>query len=158
MMELLRTMVPRFDIVHVPYKGNAQAIVDLLGGHITMHISSMLSATPYVKTGQLRAIAVTSGKRSRAAPQVPTFAESGAPGYDVSSLWGFLAPGPTPPEIINRLYGDIGKVLRYPDVNEQLAGLGADISGASPQEYAVLIKAELAKWPRVVAAAKIKPE
>jgi tripartite-type tricarboxylate transporter receptor subunit TctC len=158
MMELLRTMVPRFDIVHVPYKGNAQAITDLLGGHITMHISSMLSATPFLKTGQLRAIAVTSGKRSRAAPQVPTFAESGAPGYDVSSLWGFSAPGQTPPDIVNRLYGDIGKVLRMPDINEQLAGLGADISGAGPQEYGAMMKAELAKWPKVVAAAKIKPE
>ena len=158
MMELLRTMVSPFDIVHVPYKGNAQAINDLLGGHVTMHISSMLSAKPYFSSGRLRAIAVTSGKRSRAAPAVPTFAESGAPGYDVSSLWGFLAPGQTSPEIVNRLYGDIGKILRYPDVNEQLAGQGADISGASPQEYGALIKAELAKWPKVVAAAKIKAE
>ena len=158
MMELLRTMVSPFDIVHVPYKGNAQAINDLLGGHVTMHISSMLSAKPYFSSGRLRAIAVTSGKRSRAAPGVPTFAESGAPGYDVSSLWGFLAPGQTSPEIVNRLYGDIGKILRYPDVNEQLAGQGADISGASPQEYGALIKAELAKWPKVVAAAKIKAE
>ena len=158
MMELLRTMVPRFDIVHVPYKGNAQALTDLLGGHITMHISSMLSAMPYIKNGRLRAIAVTSGKRSRAAPQVPTFAESGAPGYDVSSLWGFLAPGQTSPEIINRLYGDIGKILRYPEVNDYLASQGADISGASPQEYGALMKAELVKWPKVVAAAKIKPE
>ncbi len=158
MMELLRTMVPPFEIVHVPYKGNAQAITDLLGGHITMHISSMLSATPYVKSGQLRAIAVTSGKRSRAAPQVPTFAESGASGYDVSSLWGFSAPGATPTDIVNRLYGDIGKILRYADVNEQLAGLGADISGAGPQEYGALMKAELAKWPKVIAAAKIRSD
>lgn len=158
MMELLRTMVPRFDIVHVAYKGNAQAITDLLGGHITMHISSMLSAKPYITNGRLRPIAVTSGKRSRAAPDVPTFAESGAPGYDVSSLWGFLAPAQTSPEIINRLYGDIGKILRYPDVNEQLAGQGADISGASPQAYAAAMKVEFGKWPKVVAAAKIKPE
>ncbi len=158
MMELLRTMVPRFDIIHVPYKGNAQAINDLLGGHVTMHISSMLSAKPYFASGRLRPIAVTSGKRSRAAPDVPTFAESGARGYDVSSLWGFLAPGQTSPEIVNRLYGDIGKILRYPDVNEQLAGQGADISGASPQEYAAAMKTELAKWPKVVAAAKIRAE
>jgi tripartite-type tricarboxylate transporter receptor subunit TctC len=158
MMELLRTMVPRFDIVHVPYKGNAQAITDLLGGHITMHISSMISATPYIKTGRLRPIAVTSGTRSRAVPHVPTFAESGAPGYDVTSLWGFSAPGQTPSDIINRLYGDIGKVLRYPDVNEQLAGQGADISGAGPREYGAMMQAELAKWPKVIAAAKIKPE
>ncbi len=158
MMELLRTMVPRFDLVHVPYKGNAQAINDLLGGHVTLHISSMLSAKPFISNGRLRAIAVTSGKRSRVLPDVPTFAESGAPGYDVSSLWGFLAPGQTPPEIVNRLYGDIGKILKLPDVNEQLAGQGADISGASPQDYAALMKVELAKWPKVVAAAKIKAE
>ena len=157
MMELLRTMI-RFDIVHVPYKGNAQAINDLLGGHITMHISSMLSAAPYIKSNRLRPIAVTSGKRSRIAPQVPTFAESGAPGYDVTSLWGFLAQGQTPPEIINRLNGDIGKILRIPEVNEQLTGLGAEISGAGPQEYGALIRAELAKWPKVVAAAKIKAD
>lgn len=158
MMELLRTMVPRFDIVHVPYKGNAQAINDLLGGHVTLHISSMLSATPFVKSGRLRPIAVTSGHRSRAAPDVPTFAESGAPGYDVSSLWGFLAPAQTPPEIIHRLYGDIGKILKLPDVNEHLASQGADISGASPQEYGTRMRAELMKWPKVVAAAKIKAE
>ena len=158
MMELLRTMVPRFDLVHVPYKGNAQALTDLLGGHITMHISSMLSAKPYITNNRLRPIAVTSGKRSRAAPDVPTFAESGAPGYDVSSLWGFLAPAQTSPEIVNRLYGDIGRILRYPDVNEHLAGQGADISGASPQEYAALMRTEFAKWPKVVAAAKIKPD
>ena len=157
MMELLRTMI-RFDIVHVPYQGNAQAINDLLGGHITMHISSMLSAAPYIKSNRLRPIAVTSGKRSRIAPQVPTFAESGAPGYDVTSLWGFLAQGQTPPEIINRLNGDIGKILRIPEVNEQLTGLGAEISGAGPQEYGALIRAELAKWPKVVAAAKIKAD
>jgi tripartite-type tricarboxylate transporter receptor subunit TctC len=157
MMELLRTMI-RFDIVHVPYKGNAQAINDLLGGHITMHISSMLSAAPYIKSNRLRPIAVTSGKRSRIAPQVPTFAESGAPGYDVTSLWGFLAQGQTPPDIINRLNADIGKVLRIPEVNEQLTGLGAEISGAGPQEYGALIRAELTKWPKVVAAAKIKAD
>lgn len=157
MMELLRTMIP-FNIVHVAYKGNAQAINDLLGGHITMHISSMLSAAPYIKSGRLRPIAVTSGQRSRIAPQVPTFAESGAPGYDVSSLWGFLAQGQTPPEIINRLNGDIGKILRIPEVNEQLTSLGAEISGAGPQEYGALIKTELAKWPKVVAAAKIKAD
>jgi len=158
MMELLRTMVPRFDIVHVPYKGNAQALNDLLGGHVTLHISSMLSAKPYFSSGRLRAIAVTSGKRSRAAPEVPTFAESGAPGYDVSSLWGFLAPAQTSAEIVNRLYGDIGKILKMPDVNEHLAGQGADISGASPQEYAARMREELAKWPKVVAAAKIRAE
>ena len=157
MMELLRTMI-RFDIVHVAYKGNAQAINDLMGGHITMHISSMLSATPYVKSGRLRAIAVTSGKRSRIAPQVPTMAESGAPGYDVTSLWGFLAQGQTPPDIIHRLNGEIGKILRVPEVNEQLTGLGAEISGAGPQEYGAMIRAELAKWPKVVAAAKIKAD
>ena len=158
MMELLRTMTPRFDIVHVPYKGNAQAINDLLGGHVTMHISSMLSATPYVKSGRLRPIAVTSGQRARALPQVPTFAEAGAAGYDVSSLWGFLAPAQTPADIINRLYSDIGKIIKYPDVNDQLAGQGANISGAGPQEYGRLMQLELAKWPKVVAAARIKAE
>ena len=158
MMELLRTMTPRFDIVHVPYKGNAQAINDLLGGHVTMHISSMLSATPYVKSGRLRPIAVTSGQRARALPQVPTFAEAGAAGYDVSSLWGFLAPAQTPADIVNRLYSDIGKIIKYPDVNDQLAGQGANISGAGPQEYGRLMQLELAKWPKVVAAARIKAE
>ena len=158
MMELLRTMTPRFDIVHVPYKGNAQAINDLLGGHVTMHISSMLSATPYVKSGRLRPIAVTSGQRARALPQVPTFAEAGAAGYDVSSLWGFLAPAQTPADIVNRLYNDIGKIIKYPDVNDQLAGQGANISGAGPQEYGRLMQLELAKWPKVVAAARIKAE
>ena len=158
MMELLRVTAPRFELTHVSYKGNAQAINDLLGGHVTMHISSMLSATPFIKTGRLRPIGVTSGQRTRSMPSVPTFAESGAPGYDVSSLWGFVAPAQTPSEIVNRLYGYIGRILKYPDVNEQLASQGADISGVGPQEYGRLMRAELAKWPKVVAAAKIKGE
>jgi len=156
MMELLGSMVPQFAIVHVPYKGNAQAITDLLGGHITMHISSMISATPYISNHKLRAIAVTSGKRSRAAPRVPTFAESGAAGYDVSSLWGFLAPAQTAVDVTQKLYTEIGKILRVPEVNDHLASQGADISGASPSEYLALMKIELARWPKVVASAKIQ--
>lgn len=158
MMELLRVTAPRFEVSHVAYKGNAHAINDLLGGHVTMHISSMLSATPFVKSGRLRPIGVTSGQRTRSMPTVPTFAESGAPGYDVSSLWGFVAPAHTPADIVSRLYSDISKILKYPDVNEQLAGQGADISGAQPQEYGRLMRVELSRWAKLVATAGIKGE
>ena len=158
MMELLRVTAPRFEVSHVAYKGNAHAINDLLGGHVTMHISSMLSATPFVKSGRLRPIGVTSGQRTRSMPTVPTFAESGAPGYDVSSLWGFVAPAHTPADILSRLYSDISKILKYPDVNEQLAGQGADISGAQPQEYGRLMRVELSRWAKLVATAGIKGE
>ena len=158
MMELLRTHVPRFDIVNVPYKGNAQALTELLGGQITMHISSMLSATPYISSGRLKPIGVTSAHRSRAAPQVPTFAESGITGYDASSLWGFLAPASTPALIISRLNTEIKKILQMPDVNDSLANQGADISGADPVQYALMMKIEQDKWRKLVEVAHIKAE
>ena len=143
---------------HVPYKGNAQALTELLGGQITMHISSMLSATPYISSGRLKPIGVTSAHRSRAAPQVPTFAESGITGYDASSLWGFLAPASTPALIISRLNTEIKKILQMPDVNDSLANQGADISGADPVQYALMMKIEQDKWRKLVEVAHIKAE
>jgi tripartite-type tricarboxylate transporter receptor subunit TctC len=111
--ELLRSMVvPGIDIIHVPYKGNAQAIIELLGGHISMHISSMPSAVPFLQNGKLRAIAVTSAQRSPAAPRVPTIAESGVPGYDFSSEWGLLFPARTPPDIVARLNREVERILK----------------------------------------------
>lgn len=154
--EMLRTMVPRIDIVHVPYKGNVPALTALLSGEISMSITSMPSAMPYVTSGRLRPVAVTSARRSQAAPHVPTLAESGASGYDFSSEWGLLLPAKVPAEVVNKLYSEVARILRMPDVAEKLASQGAEVVGMGPEEYAAAIRASLAKWSRVVRAANIR--
>jgi len=157
--ELLRSMVvPGIDIIHVPYKGNAQAIIELLGGHISMHISSMPSAVPFLQNGKLRALAVTSARRSPAAPRVPTIAESGVPGYDFSSEWGLLFPARTPPDIVARLNREVEKILKLAEVKERLQSQGAQVVGGSPDEYASVIERNLAKWVKVVRVANIRAE
>jgi tripartite-type tricarboxylate transporter receptor subunit TctC len=157
--ELLRSMVvPGIDIIHVPYKGNAQAIIELLGGHISMHISSMPSAVPFLQNGKLRAIAVTSAQRSPAAPRVPTIAESGVPGYDFSSEWGLLFPARTPPDIVARLNREVEKILKLAEVRERLESQGAQVVGGSPDEYTSVIERNLAKWVKVVQVANIRAE
>jgi tripartite-type tricarboxylate transporter receptor subunit TctC len=155
--EMLRMSLPRLDIVHVPYKGNAQSLTALLSGEISMTITSLPSALPYMKSGRLRAVAVTTKQRSQAAPQVPTLAESGAAGYDFASEWGLLFPAKVSGEIVARLHGELQRALRTADVTEKLASQGAEIVASTPEEYAASLRAGLAKWQSVVRAANIKP-
>ena len=155
--EMLRMSLPRLDIVHVPYKGNAQSLTALLSGEISMTITSLPSALPYMKSGRLRAVAVTTKQRSQAAPQVPTLAESGAAGYDFASEWGLLFPAKVPGEIMAKFHGELQRTLRTADVTEKLASQGAEIVGSTPEEYAASLRASLAKWQSVVRAANIKP-
>ena len=156
--EWLRSMVGGMQLVHVPYKGNAQALTDLLGGHVAMMFSALPSAKPYLPGNRVRPVAVTSRMRSAAVPQVPTFIESGLPEFVFSSEFGLLMPARTPREIIVRLNRELNRILRLPDVRERLATQGAEAAGNTPEEYAASIKADLARWAKVVTATGIRAD
>jgi tripartite-type tricarboxylate transporter receptor subunit TctC len=146
------------DIVHIPYKGGGPAVVDTIGGQVQLLFVSMPAAWQHVKAGKLKAIAVTSAKRSVAAPDVPTIAESGVPDYVVDSWYGALAPAKTPPAAVARLNAAFVKVLEDPQVRERLLAQGAEAAPSTPAEFDRLIRDELQKWDFVIRTAKIKPE
>jgi tripartite-type tricarboxylate transporter receptor subunit TctC len=146
------------DMVHVPYKGGGPAVVDTIGGQVQLAFVSMPAAWQHVKAGKLRALAVTSAKRSLTAPDVPTIAESGIPDYVVDSWYGALAPAKTPPAAIAKLNAAFAKVLDNPQVKERLLAQGAEAAPSSPAEFDRRIKEELAKWDVVIKSANIKPE
>jgi tripartite-type tricarboxylate transporter receptor subunit TctC len=156
--EWLRSSVGGMQLVHVPYKGNAQALTDLLGGHVSIMFSALPSAMPHLTSNRIRPIAITSRNRSAAVPQVPTFIESGVPDFEFSSEFGLLMPARTPREIIVRLNQELAKILRMPDVRERLATQGAEPIGNTPEEYARSLKADLARWAKVVASAGIRAD
>jgi tripartite-type tricarboxylate transporter receptor subunit TctC len=146
------------DMVHVPYKGSAPALADLLGGQISTMFDLTATAMPQIASGKVRALAVTSPKRSSIAPDVPTMAEAGVPGVEVVSWFGILAPAGTPAPIVNLLNAQIVKAMNLPEVRQLMAQLGADPITSTPQEFAAYISAERAKWAGVVRQAGIKPE
>jgi len=156
-IELLKSMAG-IDMVHIPYKGTAPGVVDLLAGQVSVMTPNLLTALPHIKAGKLRALAVTSAKRSAALPDVPTIAESGLPGYDSTQWYGVLAPAGTSREIIARLHDEIVRALRTPEVIQRLAADGAEPVGSSPEEFAAFIKSEIGKWAKVASAAGIRPE
>jgi tripartite-type tricarboxylate transporter receptor subunit TctC len=156
--EWLSSLVGGLKLVHVPYKGNAQALTDLLGGHVSLMFSALPSAMPYLTSGRVRAIAITSKSRTAAVPQVPTFIESGVPDLVFSSEFGLLMPARTPREIVTRLNSEIVKILRLPDVRERLAAQGAEPVGNSPEEYGALMKADIARWIKIVQTAGIRAD
>jgi tripartite-type tricarboxylate transporter receptor subunit TctC len=135
---------------HVPYKGAVPALTDLLGGRLSMIFSSMPPALPHVKTGKLRAIGVTSANRSPAAPDVPTLAQSGLPGYEVINWYGLLAPATTSKAIIGRVNVEATRIMNLPAVKERLAAQGAETYTSTPEQFADYIKTETAKWAKVV--------
>ena len=135
---------------HIPYKGRAQAVPDLLGGRITMIFDNMPSALPLVKSGDVRAIAVTSAKRSAAAPDIPTIAESGLPGFEASSWFALMAPAGLPKEVLARINAETARVMNLPDVREKLTQLGLDVAPGSPEALASHIQTETIKWAKVV--------
>ena len=138
------------DMQHVPYRGSAPAVSDLLGGQISVMFDNMPSAIPHVKGGKLRALAVTTAKRSPALPDVPTIAEAGVPGYEATSWFGLLAPASTPAPIVAKLNASILKALADPEVKKKLAEQGAEPFGEKPEQFAAFIQAETAKWGKVV--------
>jgi tripartite-type tricarboxylate transporter receptor subunit TctC len=145
-------------MVHVPYKGSGQAVIDLLGGQVQMMFSGMSSVMQHIKAGKLRALAVTGAQRSPAVPDVPTIAESGFPGFEATAWYGVLAPARTPKAIVSRLHDEIVRALALPEVRERLNSVGFELVGSTPDEFAAFIKSEIAKWTKVVRAAKISAE
>jgi tripartite-type tricarboxylate transporter receptor subunit TctC len=153
-MELL-LMSQRMELVHVPFKGTGPALTALLGNQISVFFSTYASALPHVKADRLRAYAVTSAKRTTTLPDVPTVAESGVPGYEYSTWYGLLAPAGVPAPIIDKLSQTTMSVLKMPDVRERYLSQGMDPAPTTPAEFSKLIRTEMAKWGKVVKAAKI---
>jgi len=141
---------------HIPYKGSAQAITDLMGGQVQSYMSSIPTALSHIKGGKLRALAVTSTKRVPTLPDVPTIAEAGYKGFDATTWFGIVAPAGTAPAIINKLNAEVNRVLKAPDLRDKFAAEGGGALGSSPQEFAAMLKSDYAKWGKVVKDANIK--
>jgi tripartite-type tricarboxylate transporter receptor subunit TctC len=153
--ELFRSMAG-VNIIHVPYKGGAPATVDLVGGHVEVGFSSMLTVLSFVKSGRLRALAVTGPRRSTILPAVPTIAESGFPGYETTTWYGILARAGTPSAIVTALNADIARALNLPDVKQRLAGEGAEVVGGSPAAFAAFLQKEIERVRKLSRVAEIK--
>ena len=145
-------------MVHVPYKGAGLAVNGLIAGEIQVMFAPIVAVLPQVKAGRLRALAVTSAARSAAAPELPTLAESGLPGYEISSWFGLFAPANTPAPVIERLYRETAKALQSPDVRERFAREGAEPVGSSPADFTGYVRAEYAKYTRIVRDSGIKAD
>ena len=143
-------------LTHIPYKGSAPGLVALIGGETMIGFTDMLITLPHVKSGRLRALAVTGPRRSGLMPELPTIAESGLPGYAVTVWFGLLAPGATPPEIIARINAEIAKGFATPQMKERIAAMGADPVGNTPGQFAAFLKMEMAKWAKLVRTAGIR--
>ena len=144
------------DMVHIPFKGGAPATQALLAGDTQLMFDNLANAMPQVKAGKLRALAVTTAQRSKLAPELPTMAEAGLPGFDISTWFGLLAPAGTPPEVVARWNADVTRILSAPDMRERLAGQGAEAAPTTPAAFAQFIAAELAKYARIVKASGAK--
>jgi tripartite-type tricarboxylate transporter receptor subunit TctC len=144
------------EMVHVSYKGGGQAVQDLLGGQIQMLVTALPTVEGHLKGGKLRALAFTSARRVAGAPDVPTLAESGYAGFDVLSWYGVLAPAGTPAEVVRKLNGEINAIVQAPDVRARLVALGAEPTGGTPEQFAAAIRADTARWAKVVADAAIR--
>ena len=155
--EMLKTMAG-VQLTHIPYRGSGQMLPELLGGTLPVAFDNIASAIPHMKAGKLRALAVTTAKRSGVAPDVPTLAESGFPGYELSSWQAVFAPAGTPKPIIDRLYAEISKILKMPDVEKRLTELGLDLSGMPPDELAALVKSEVPRLGKIVKDSGAKAE
>ena len=146
------------DFLHIPYKGGSQAVADAVGGQIPLVFTAIASAGAFIRSGKLKALGVTSTARVAAMPDVPTFIESGLPGFVVNSWVGILAPAHTPRPIVDRLQRDLAAVLKEPDVRERFAVLGNEPVGNTPDVYAAQIKADLAQWGEIVKKAGVRIE
>src|SRR4029079_8527166 len=142
--------VAKIDIVHVPYKGAAPAVVDMMGGHVAMGFTALPSSLPQARAGKLRAIAVTSAKRSEAAPELPTFTELGFPQVDLVVWYGVLFPRGTPAEIVNRMSSEIARAVQSPDVKAKLIQQGVESIGTTPAEFAKIMQSEIQRYGKII--------
>jgi tripartite-type tricarboxylate transporter receptor subunit TctC len=156
-MELLK-LEAGIDLVHVPYKGAGGALTDLIGGHVEAMISALQTVAPHVQSGKLRMLAVMSGERSPAFPEVPTAKEQGLPELEVETWYGLFVPAGTPMEVVMRLNRDINSLLTGPQIKDLLSKQGMAAAGGTPERFGALVKQELARWTRVVDAAGIKAD
>jgi len=155
--ELFKSMA-NVDMVHIPYKGGAQALVDLMGGRIDVMFNSIPLLLPQGKTGKIRLIAVTTLRRAESVPDVPTVAESGVPGYDVNGWYGVVAPAKTPAAVVARLHQEIVRTVQLQDVRDRIRGDGGNVVGNTPAEFAATIRGDIVKWTTLVKKAGIKAE
>jgi tripartite-type tricarboxylate transporter receptor subunit TctC len=156
-MELLKSLAG-IDLQHIPYRGTAPAMTDMIGGQISAMFSNALTAKPQIESNAIRALGVSGRKRSQALPDIPPIAEAGVPGYEATQWYGLVAPAGTPPEIIARLHAEATKALETQEMKDKLAGDGAEPVGTTPAEFAAHIKGELEKWAGVARAAHIEPQ
>ena len=154
-MELFKSMTGT-NLVHIPYKGSAGVLADVMGGQIAVTIDNMPVYLPQVKAGKIRALAVSPAKRSTAAPDIPTIAEAGVPGYDSGAWFGLLAPAGTPRAIVEKLSVETARILKLPDVSKRISELGAEPVGSTPAQFTALIKDEIAKWAKVIKDANVE--
>ena len=154
----LFNQLAKVKLVHLPYKGGGPAMIDLMSGQISLSFASMPSSLPFARSGKLRAIAVGGARRSPAAPEFPTVAESGLPGFEVTDWQGLLAPAKTPAAVIERLNRETIRILNERDVKDRLGSAGLQVVTNTPQQFADFIRSEIDKWGKVIRAAGIKPE
>jgi len=143
-------------LVHIPYKGNAPALTDLIGGHVDVVFNGLTSAMPFIKSGKLRALAVTSLARAGALPDTPTLDELGLKGFQAVAWNGLTAPARTPKDVIGKINTDVLKVIRSPELVERLKAEGSDPVGNSPADYSAFLRAEIAKWSKIIKLAGVK--
>ncbi len=155
--ELLKSMA-QLDIVHVPYKGAGPMLIDLIGGQIQIGFDNLPSSMAHIRSGKVRALAVTTAKRWPGAPEIPTMAEAGVPGYEASAWFGLLAPAGTPKPLVELLHKQVAAIVRQPEVAKMFIEQGAEPVGGTPDEFSRLIAAELQKWAKVAATSGIKLE
>ena len=156
-MELFQS-VAKIKMTHVPYKGTGPAMIELIGGHLSLMFDVIMTSLPHVQSGKLRTLALSSLQRSSITPQVPTIAESGYPGFEAIVWFGLFAPTGTPPDIIKKVGEDTARILATPAMRELLASQGADIVASTPTVFTTRVNAEIVKWRKVIQDAGIKPE
>jgi len=146
-------------LTHVAYKGDAPAIIDLLGGHVDLAFISISAVSPYVKSGRLKALAVTSAQRTPVMPDLPTIAEAGGlTEFDISTWWGLLAPAGTPADTVNKLSAAMAKVVGMPDIKARFSELGVEAAADTPEQFGAFIKSEIQKFAKLAKLAGVKPE
>jgi tripartite-type tricarboxylate transporter receptor subunit TctC len=156
-VELFKVMTGT-DLVHVPYKGAAPAMIDLIAGHVQVSFPTIIGALSHVRSGRLRALATTGAKRTPAAPDLPTMIEAGVPGYVAANWFGTAVPAKTPPAIVSKLSQEVARALRLPDVSERLLSQGMEPTSSTPEEFSAYIRSEMTKWAKVVKASGAKAE